>query len=414
MREAFKARLAPFRNQDFRNFFVAQTLSLVGTWSHDLARSWIIVEATGSSGALGNLNMCIAVPVLFVILQAGVLVDRTDVRKLMQWTKSLLGVCAIGLALLTEASDLQVWHLYVYGVIEGFIVSFDSPAFQALIVRIVPRADFQQAIALNSTNFHTSRMIGPIVAAWLMTWHGPGLVFLFDGISYFVVAFVISRTNMSALQKPIANQKRGLRDGLKYIYSNANLRHHVMQLLLTLSCVYPLMVTVFRVYIQQKFSLNAHEFGEVFTFPAMGSMMGALAFAVIKPKNPIRALMFGVPLVTAMLICVPFLPTLPGTVAAISLTGFGLYLAFASLTVSMHLEVDDFYRGRMGSVIGLGFSAIGPLMSFPWGHLADHIGPPLTIWIGAGIFDLGSLVLALVDRRPGQSGLAAESALNRP
>jgi predicted MFS family arabinose efflux permease len=146
----------------------------------------------------------------------------------------------------------------------------------------------------------------------------------------------------------------------------------------------------------------------------MGSMMGALAFAVIKPKNPIRALMFGVPLVTAMLICVPFLPTLPGTVAAISLTGFGLYLAFASLTVSMHLEVDDFYRGRMGSVIGLGFSAIGPLMSFPWGHLADHIGPPLTIWIGAGIFGLGSLVLALVDRRPGQSGLAAESALNRP
>lgn len=68
MRELLKARLSPFRNASYRGFFIAQTLSLIGTWSHDLARSWIIAEATGSSGALGNLNMAVAVPCLFLIL----------------------------------------------------------------------------------------------------------------------------------------------------------------------------------------------------------------------------------------------------------------------------------------------------------------------------------------------------------
>ena len=59
MRDLLLTRLSPFRHRDFRNFFIAQTLSMIGSWSHDLARSWIIVEATASSGALGNLNVAI-------------------------------------------------------------------------------------------------------------------------------------------------------------------------------------------------------------------------------------------------------------------------------------------------------------------------------------------------------------------
>lgn len=400
MRQILKTRLAPFRNRNFRNFFLAQTLSMVGTWSHDLARSWIIVEATGSSGALGNLNVAIAVPCLFLILQGGVLVDRSDVRKLIQRTKTLMGLSSLLLAALAEFSHLQFWQLLLFGLVEGVIVAFDSPAFQALTVRMVPREDFQQAIALNSTNFHTSRMLGPVVAAWLMIWHGPSLVFLFDGVTYFLVAAVLSRVDLYSVARPVqmVSGARGLLDGLKYIAATRTLRYRVIQLMLTLSCVYPLMVSVFRVYMQQKFHLDAHQFGTVFSFPALGSMTGALTFAVLKPNQPMRALFFGIPTVIIALLILPWLPTLDLSVAAMSFTGFGLYLTFASLTVSMQLEVAEEFRGRLSSVIGLGFSAVGPLMSFPWGHLADHIGPPTTILICATTFAVGSVSLAVIDR----------------
>jgi MFS family permease len=401
MRTLLKTRLSPFRNTSFRNFFIAQTLSMVGSWSHDLARSWIIAEATGSSGALGNLNMAIAVPCFFLILQAGVLVDRTDVRRLIQWTKTLLGISSLVLAAITEFSHLEVWHLLLFGVVEGLVVSFDSPAFQAVIVRLVPRADFQQAIALNSMNFHTSRMLGPIVAAWLMALYGPSLVFLFDGVTYFLVAIVISRATVNHIPRELVKQSsyQGLMEGLRYIYRHPALRYRVAQLLLTICCVYPLMVSVFRIYVYKKFNLSAHEFGTVFSFPALGSMGGALSFTVFQPKRPIRALLIGVPLVFVMLVILPTIPSLFWTVAAMSLAGFGLYLTFASLTVSMHLEVEEKYRGRMSSVIGLNFSSIGPLMSFPWGHLADFIGSPQTIWICAGTFGVLSAALALTNQR---------------
>lgn len=393
-----RARLAPFKHAHFRNFFLAQTLSLVGSWSHDLARSWIIIEATGSSGALGNLNVAIAVPCLFLILQGGVLVDRTDVRRLIQWTKSLLGISSLIVAALAEFSTLEMWHLILFAMVEGVIVAYDSPAFQALTVRLVPRGDFQQAIALNSTNFHASRMLGPLVAAWLMTFHGPSLVFLFDGITYLIVAFVLSRITTNAPPLKGTSGGKGVSEGLKYIYTQTQLRYFVAQLMLTIGCVFPLMAAVFRVFVQKKFDLEAHEFGHVFSVAALGSMAGALSFAAIKPAKPIRALWVGIPLVFIMLMISPWVPTLALMAACLGLTGFGVYLTFASLTVTMQLEVDERYRGRLSSVIGLGFSSIGPLMCFPWGHLADKIGSPRTILLSALIFGAGSAYLALAHR----------------
>lgn len=399
MHEILRARLGPFRHRDFRKFFLVQTLSLVGTWSHDLARSWLIVEATGSSGALGNLNMAIAVPCLFLILQGGVFVDRTDVRRLIQWTKSLMGLACLALAVLAEYSHLQVWQLMVFGVIEGVIVSFDSPAFQALTVRLVPRQDFQQAIALNSTNYHTSRMLGPVVAAWLMVAHGPALVFLFDGVTYFLVALVLTTVNLRSVQKVVPTKVgHDLRNGLRYIWRNTIIRYRMLQLMLSLSFAYPMMLAIFRVYVQQKFQLQAHEFGAVFSFPAMGSMAGALTFAIFKPRRPMRLMILGVPLTFCMLMLVPLLPSLSQTVTAMSLAGFGLYLSFASLTISMQLEVEEEYRGRLSSVIGMGFQSIAPLMCFPWGHLADAFGSPRVIWVATTLFGLGSVALALFNR----------------
>src|SRR5580698_10296187 len=106
-----KSRLAPFRQRDFRNFFVVQSMSLIGTFSHDLARAWIIGQMFGKAGALGTLYLAIALPSFFFSLHAGVLIDRTDVRKIMMWTKGLLGLACLVLAAGTEFGHLQYWHL---------------------------------------------------------------------------------------------------------------------------------------------------------------------------------------------------------------------------------------------------------------------------------------------------------------
>ena len=393
-----QTRLAPFRHPNFRRFFFVQTVSLVGTWAHDLARSWIILSLMGSASALGSMLLATAIPGLALSLQAGVLADRVDVKRMMTWTKGILAACALALAFFSEFAHIQMWHLLLYGLIEGSIVAFDAPTFQALTVRLVPRSEFQQAISLNSTNFHAARMLGPIVGGALLALHGPSLVFLFDAASYAALALALRSMDLSPLLRPAADRavspRALLADGLRYVWRTRRIRYVLWQLALAICVASPVFSVVFRSYLTARFSLTSGEFGALFMFPAMGSMAGAVAFAALQPKRPLRALNFGVPLALAGIVAVAVAPTQPLAGLAMSVAGFGLYLSLASLTVSVHLSVEERYRGRVSSIIGLGFNALGPLMSFPVGVFADAVGAKTAIVSLAGLFGAGSAVLA--------------------
>ncbi len=403
MVKLISSRLSPFRHQDFRRFFFVQTLSQVGTWSHELARAWIVIEIMGKAGALGMLMLAMALPAFLLILQGGVVVDRSDVRKTMMLTKALLAASALILAFMVEFTQIQFWHLLVFAMIEGAVNAFDQPAYQTITPRLVPRADFQQAMALNSTNFHASRMLGPLLAGLLMAWQGPALVFLVDGLSYLGVILILRTLELKHGKKPVSPPVQpgkgpnwfALFEGVRYMFSNSSLRYRILQLLLNISLLFPLLIVVFRVYIQERFELTAEQFGYLFTFPAMGSMAGAITFTLVKPKHPIKALVFGVPFASLAVFFLPLVQSASQAGVLMSLTGFSLYLSFAALTVSLHLEVLEEFRGRMGSVIGLCFLSIGPLMSFPIGLLADKFTAPVVMQGLAVVFLLLSGLLAL-------------------
>ncbi|MBX7231647.1 MAG: MFS transporter [Bdellovibrionales bacterium] len=406
MKQLLKNRLAPFRHKSFRQFFFVQTLSLTGSWASDLARAWIILSNHGSAADLGGLLLASATPGLFLILHGGVLIDRVDVKKVMIWTKTLLGLIVLGLAALVELSHIEYWHLLIFGFLDGLVTAFDAPAYQALTVRLVPRQDFQQALALNSTNFHMSRMLGPFIAGILMAWHGPSLVFLFDGITFLILAFMIAGIQLvpiREMKKVMQSQWQALYDGIKYIVQSP-LRYVVMQLLLTISFMFPLMLVVFRTYIQKKFSLNAEQFGYTFTLPALGSMAGALSFTLIQPKKPLKTLLIGIPGATLAMILVPFAPSASLAAVDMAFAGFFMYLTFASLTVSIQLEVQEEFRGRLSSVIGLCFVSIGPLMGFPIGFVADTMGYTLSIEIiTVGFLALSSVLWYKKNQNPTNS-----------
>ncbi len=389
MFQLLKSRLSPFRHKAFRNFFFVQALSLVGTWSHDLARAYIVIEMMGQAGALGSILLASAIPGLLLMMHGGVLVDRLEVKNLMIATKSILAVVSIALAFVTEFSSIQLWHLFVFAILEGIIVSFDSPAYQTLTIRLVPKEDFQQAIAINSTNFHTARMLGPVIAGVLMAWHGPSLVFLFDGLSFIGLIFILRTLNLREVKRDVKTHSTSwasLREAFQYIAHNKEMKFYSLQLLSTILLVFPLLLVVFRTYIKLKFDLSGDQFGYVFAFPATGAMLGSLIFAAIKPKSPSNALYFGVPLATILMFITPLADTLWLTVFCISLLGFSSYLCFASLTVSLHLQVQEEFRGRIGAFIGIAFLSLGPLASYPIGVLADNIGYENCIYIFASLF----------------------------
>lgn len=401
--EFLKNRLSPFQHQGFRLFFGAQIISLIGTWAHELARAWLVLELYGTAAALGTLLLSISLPGLFFTLHGGVIADRVDVRRFMFFTKAILATSAFAFFILTEYFHVTIWIIVAFGLLEGIINSYDSPSFTVLFTRTVPRSDLQQALALQSTNFHTARMLGPLAAGILMAWHGPSLVFLFDSLSYLGLLFVLKKIELRPIRKnPNADTTKrfgALLEGIKYFFTTPSIRYKQLQLLLTLSIMLPIFTVVLRTFFKAKFDLSAGEFGYLFAFPSIGSMVGAVYFILAKLKNPMRNLTFAIPGMITCSILINFVPTIQAAAATMTLLGLFSYLSVASLTQSLHLEIDEQFRGRLGSLIGLGFMTISPLMSFPLGLYTDHMGFTRAIIDPTLLFAFLSVILFSLHKR---------------
>jgi MFS family permease len=376
-------RLSPFRSRAFLQFFAAQSLSQIGNWSFDLARAWIVLHILGQASELGLVLLLSSLPMI-LLLHGGMLVDRIPFRRLLYLVvgaKAVLALLSIILACIIEFHTVELWHLIAFGVVQGFVAAFDAPAYMTISLRLVKPDDFQQAIALNSSNFHASRTLGPLVAGALMIFHGPSLVILFDGISFLALIFILfniaKNENFRKLKTEAPRSTSPIRDGFKHVFLDSKRRYAMSQLLISIAFIIPLIIVVFRSYIEEQFKVTGAQFGHVFSYPALGSFLGAISFAVIKPKRPLKALFFGIPAFALATAAIPLFPdSLSATTLAMSISGYAAFFCFSAYTVSLHLEVNEHFRGRLTSFILFGFTFIGQIMCLPIGAMSDNFGAP--------------------------------------
>lgn len=99
------------RHRDFRIFWFGQWVSVIGTWMHMTALSWLVYRLTDSPAALGFLTLARFGPSLLGSPLAGVLVDRFPRRRLVLITQAASMVQAAVLAVLTLSGVVTVWQI---------------------------------------------------------------------------------------------------------------------------------------------------------------------------------------------------------------------------------------------------------------------------------------------------------------
>jgi MFS family permease len=137
---------------------------------------------------LGGISFCSQIPI-FLFLHAG----RHRGRPVQPPSRGHRHPDArpwcwrLALAALTLTHTVHIWHIFVLSALLGVVNAFDIPARQSFIVDMVGRADLMNAIALNSSMFNASRVVGPAVAGILVAAIGEGWCFFANGISYIAV-----------------------------------------------------------------------------------------------------------------------------------------------------------------------------------------------------------------------------------
>src|ERR687883_1947561 len=151
-------------HRNFRLFWAGAFLSNVGTWMQTVAQGWLVLQLTDSAFWLGFDGFAATAPGLVLTLLGGVFADIIDRKRLLLFTQVGAGLTALALATLQATHVLQWWMILCASFVTGCCMSIASPSYQAITIDLVGREDLANAIALNSTQFQLSRVIGPTFA----------------------------------------------------------------------------------------------------------------------------------------------------------------------------------------------------------------------------------------------------------
>ena len=374
-----------FGHRNYRLWFAGQSASLVGTWMQFTAQGFLVFQLTHSPAFLGYVGFASGAPVWLFMLFGGVLSDRMPRRKLLLMTQTAMMILAFFLAILTFLGHIQPWHIVVVAFGFGVANSFDTPARQAFAVELVGHKELSNALALNATMINLATAIGPAIAGVVYALFGPGWCFTINGVSFIAV---ISALLMMRL-KPLPPRERtgtpleDLKEGLRYVVSHPTIR--VLIVVATMTTIFGMsFVTLMPAWAVTILHGNSTTNGFLQSARGVGSLIGGLMIASLA-RNRIKGkvLTLGSLIFPVLLLVWSAMRWLPLSLLALLGVGWGLMLVFNMANILVQSVVSDQLRGRVMSIYSLGFFGMFPVGALLAGTMAEKIGAPGTVALGA-------------------------------
>ncbi len=205
--------MGALRHRNYRLFIAGQVVSTVGTWMQTVALPWLALQLTHDAFLVGLVLAAQFLPVLLLTPFAGEIADRVRKRTVLLVTQSAFMLPSLALFALTQTGHAQYWMVVAAAIVTGAINALDVPTRQSFQVEMVGKDDLLNAIALNSSVFNASAVVGPSIAGILIALVGVPVCFLLNSVSY--LAAIVALLSMRDLP-PVAlrQEKTALRTRL--------------------------------------------------------------------------------------------------------------------------------------------------------------------------------------------------------
>ena len=193
--DAIRARTADFRAvfaiPAFATYQIGNVVMTTGFWMQRIAVGWVTWQLTESEAWLGIVASAELFPSILTAVWGGAMADRHPAPRIMCWGQIALALIAFGLALAHLADALTPWVVVALMVALGAVSGMLLPARLAMARYLVPPELLPSALAVNSTGFNISRVVGPALAAGLLMLGSAGLVFAVATAGFLTLAVAL-------------------------------------------------------------------------------------------------------------------------------------------------------------------------------------------------------------------------------
>jgi MFS family permease len=249
---------AALRHTGYRRYLIGNFLANVGRQAFNVAAAWQIYQWTNSATALGLVGLVNVLPLLALVLPAGVLADRLDRRMLIMRTTLVSTVLSLVLvfithyhaaiprfALLEQANGLlRSTALLFERHTDPASLHFDNPALPltylillvqaslrvlagpsrgAFVPLLVPQAALGNAITWTSSSFELSTVLGPGLGGLVVALTGYSTVYLLDVVASAIFVTMLLGVRPATGPRPAGIPRSGALAGVQFMARNPSI-----------------------------------------------------------------------------------------------------------------------------------------------------------------------------------------------
>ena len=382
-------------HRNFRIVWLAALGSTIGTWMQNFAQSWLVYDLAHSNFYKSVDDALAQLPLIVFMMIGGVIADRHDRRKLLTGSQYVQAFSAFVLAALIYTRHVTVWHIFTLSFITGCGQAFGGPAYQSMIPSLVPRKDLPNAIALNSTQFNLSRVLGPVIGDLVRLAIGAAACFALNGLSFFIVIIALTSLHLPPHVPSTTRRAIGedLKTGLSYVL------HHRLMLTLTLLVLVSTFLVMPIMTLMPAFATKilvngptaaASRLAMLMACQGLGAIVGALFIGSLGRFRHMGRALIGVQVAQGLVIAAFAMSrSFPLSLVLLFFGGM-FFMAVFSISFSIvQLTVPDELRGRVVSIYMVALRSGWPIGGLLAGALADRFTEP-------GVLTMNGLTLAVI------------------
>ena len=395
-----------FSHRNYRVFWIGAFVSNCGTWMQAVAQGWLVLQLTNSPFWLGLDAFMATAPGFVLTLVGGVFADIIDRRRLLIVTQIIAGTTALVLGVLISTGEVNRWIVLGFSFLTGSCMALASPSYLAMTYDLVGREDVANAVALNSTQFQLSRVVGPTLAGVGFRLFGLAGCFYVNGLSYIAVvtSLVMVRLNREV---PTSGTSIGPRhrlwhdllEGVSYVRN----RPRVSSLLLLsaansfFGAPYFAMVPI---YARDIFRLGETGLALMMGTAGAGALFGALFIAYLGDFRRKGWAVLGGSITAGMCVTGFALSrSVPFSLFFLFGIGFSIVTSVATTNTSLQKLVTDQMRGRVMSMFMMSFMGTMPIGNIIAGSASNRFGAPLTLATGGAIVTALAIFVTITNKR---------------
>ena len=383
--------------RNYRLFLVGQSLSNIGSWIQRMAMIWLAYTLTKSPLLVGLVGFCEQIPIFVIAPFAGVFADRWDKHKALIRIESLAMLQAAILGILTFAGVVHIAHIIILSLCLGVINAFEMPIRQSFVVEMVDRdkSALSNAIAVNSTVFNMSRLIGPSVAGIMINAVGEGWCFMANALSYAIVTVSLLMMRIKLPQEIVERKGKvlqQLKEGVQYIGAHKIMRSLLLLLAVVSFCNASLR-TLAPVFAQDILKGNANTLGWLLSAAGVGAITGALFLTKRKKSSMLRRIVsFTGFLLGGAMGAFAFSRSLPLSLVFMGFAGLAQMMHTACTNTLLQEHVADDKRGRVMSFYTVCLQGTMPFGSLVSGSIAQYTSGVWSMAIMGAICIVATLI----------------------